>query len=127
MEEWEGCRVYVWKEKFAIVKSKKTHPDAFANVVDKKEITVIVDQTKYDKANAIEAEEGYRMLTFDTTLPFNLVGFIAKVSKALAEEGIPIFVVSSFSTDHILVKEKYLKKTKKALERLGFKVEEEPR
>jgi hypothetical protein len=123
-EYLKNGRVYVWKESFAVIKSKKTHTDAFANIIDKKEITVIMDQSKYDERNIIEIERDWKLLTFDMVLPFGLVGFLAQVSRALAEESISIFAVSSYSTDHILVKEKDLARARKKLESLGCTVEE---
>ena len=56
---------------------------------------------------------------------FGLVGFLAKVSQLLAEEKIPIFVISAYSTDHILVKKKDLEIAKKKLKMLGCIIEEE--
>jgi len=91
--------------------------------VDKKEITVIIEQDKIRKEEIIEIEKDFRVLTFDMRLPFNLVGFIARISNELAKEGIPILVISSYSTDHILLKEKYLSKAIKVLRKLGFKIE----
>ena len=35
-------KVYIWKESFAIIKSKKPFVNAFANIVDKNETIVIV-------------------------------------------------------------------------------------
>jgi hypothetical protein len=32
------------EESFAIIKAKHTHPEAFANITDQYEITVIIDQ-----------------------------------------------------------------------------------
>ena len=117
-------KVYVWKEKFAVIKSKKEYPGAFANIIDKNEITVIVDQSKVKEEDIIEIEKNWKLLTFDMVLPFELVGFLAAVSKVLAEEKISIFAVSAYSTDHILVKEKDLAKAKKRLESLGCKIEQ---
>jgi hypothetical protein len=57
-------------------------------------------------------------------LLFGLVGFLAKVSKVLADEKIPIFVISAYSTDHILVKEKDLAMAEEKLKELGCIVEE---
>ena len=37
-------KVYVWNETFAIVKSKRDYPNAFVNIVDKNETTVIIDK-----------------------------------------------------------------------------------
>ncbi len=121
---FNNCRVIVWKASFAIVKSKSPHPKAFANIIDKKEITVIIKQSMLNEAEAEKTEKDWKILTFDAVLPFGLVGFIARVAKALAEENIPIFVVSAYSTDHLLVKEKHLAKARKKLESLGFDVEE---
>lgn len=116
-------KVYVWKETFAVIKSKKTDPRAFANIVDKNETTVIIDQSKFDVKNVIEIERDWKILTFDMVLPFGLVGFLAKVSQALADEKISIFAVSAYSTDHVLVKEKDLLKATQKLRKLGLVVE----
>lgn len=118
-------KVYVWEETFAIVKAKKAISDAFAVIQDKNEITVIIDQSKVnDNEDIIQIERGWKILTFDVVLPFELVGFLAKVSKALEEEKISIFVISAYSTDHILVKEKDLSKAIEKLKALGCKVEQ---
>ena len=116
-------KVYVWKETFAVVKSKKTYPSAFANIIDKNETTVIIDQSNFNEKDAIEIEKDWKILTFDMVLPFGLVGFMAKVSQTLADEKISIFAISAYSTDHVLVKEKDLNKAIKKLENLGCIVE----
>jgi len=121
---FKNGKVYVWKETFAIIKSKKPFVNAFANIIDKNEITVIVEQSKYDDENVIEIEKDWKIITFDMILPFGLVGFLARVSKVLADEKIPIFAISAYSTDHILVKEKDLARAEKKLKELGCVVEE---
>jgi hypothetical protein len=120
---FKGMKVIVWKETFAVAKSRKPIEDAFAVIQDKKEITVIAEQSKINGEDVIEAKGGWRILTFDTVLPFDLVGFLAKISRALAEENISILAISSFSTDHILVREKDLDRAIEKLESLGFSVE----
>src|SRR3989344_4642667 len=88
-------KFYIWKESFAIVKSNKPLPNAFAVIKDKNEITCVVEQSKIkDRKSVIKIENGWKIITFDIILPFGMVGFIAKISKALAEEGISIFVIS---------------------------------
>ena len=121
---FKNGKVYIWKETFAIIKSKKPFMNAFANIVDKNEKTVIIEQSKYDEENVIEIEKGWKILTFDMILPFELVGFLAKVSKVLTDEKIPIFVISAYSTDHILVKEKDLARAEEKLKELGCVVED---
>jgi len=121
---FKNGKVYVWKETFAIIKSKKPYPNAFVNITDKNEITVIIEQSKYNNKDVIEIEKDWKILTFDMVLPFGLIGFLAKVSKVLADEKIPIFVVSAYSTDHILVKEKNLTRAEEKLKELGCIFEE---
>jgi hypothetical protein len=117
-----NCKFYIWKENFAIVKAKRIRPDAFANIIDKNEITLVIEQGKINKKEIIEIEKNWKILTFDVVLPFGLVGFLATVSKALADERIGIYVISAYSTDHILIKGKDIVKAKKKLKRLGCKV-----
>ncbi len=115
-------KVYIWKETFAVIKAKRTHPRAFANIRDKTEITVIIEETQYHAEDVLEVEPGWKIITFDMVLPFGLVGFMARVSGALAEAGISLFAISAFSTDHILVKKENLSRSIDILENMGFSV-----
>jgi len=120
---FKNGKVCVWKETFAIIKARKPNSNAFANIIDKNETTMIVEQSKCDAENIIEIEKDWKILTFDMVLPFGLVGFLAKVSKVLADEKIPIFAISAYSTDHILVKEKDLIRAEEKLKELGCTIE----
>jgi hypothetical protein len=59
-------------------------------------------------------------------LPFDTVGFISRISSALANAKIPILVFSSYSTDHILVRENYVERVVDILKDLGFVVRSTP-
>jgi hypothetical protein len=120
LDKPKNKKVKLWEESFSIVKAKKNIPNAFAVVKDKNEITVIIDSSKVNDNETLQIEADWKLLTFDLILPFSEVGFIAKISQALAKAKISIFVISSFSTDHILVKEIDLQKTVKVLEQLGY-------
>jgi hypothetical protein len=52
-----------------------------------------------------EISSGWRLITFDVVLEHNLVGFMAAVSRELANVGVSIFALSAFERDHILVQE----------------------
>jgi len=65
-------------------------------------------------------EHGWRALQVGAQLDFNLVGVIAGISAALAAQNIPIFVLSTYHTDYILVKEHKLDKAVTALEEAGY-------
>lgn len=118
--------VYVWKETFAVAKTKKPLEGAFAVIQDRNEITAVIDQTKLEayRENVIESDTGWKVITFDMILPLNMVGWLAELSSELAGEGISILIVSAYSTDHVLVKEGDLSKALVKLQSLGCRVKE---
>jgi hypothetical protein len=84
------------------------------------ETTVVAPESV--ELDSYEEVHGFRMISFTTELPFELVGFIRYVSAALTEDGIPIFVLSSFSTDHLLIRASDVEKAVQRLERAGFEL-----
>lgn len=74
---------------------------------------------------AFEEEEGFRGMRVSGTLDFALIGVIFNLSKVLAEEKISIFVVSTYNTDYILVKQSNLERAISALQQNGHEVVEE--
>lgn len=58
-------------------------------------------------SDAICVEKSYKAFRVAGSLDFDLTGIISKISDVLANNGIPIFVVSTFDTDYVLVKEEY--------------------
>ena len=115
---FKNGKVYIWKETFAIIKSKKPYLNAFANIIDKNETTVIIEQSKYSDEDIIEIEKDWKILTFDMILPFGLVGFIAKVSQVLADEKIPIFAISAYSLIIFWLKKNTWQELKRSLKSL---------
>ena len=47
----------------------------------------------------------FRLITFNIVLDLSIVGFMAVVSRRLADEGVSIYVLSTYLRDHILVNE----------------------
>ncbi|MFA5077245.1 MAG: ACT domain-containing protein [Candidatus Micrarchaeia archaeon] len=116
-------KAYVWRQTFAVMSAKRIVPDAFAVVRDKNEITVVIEQSKLKKLkpeDVLNVERNWKIITFDGVMDFNVVGFLARIAKALAEEGISIFAISSYSTDHVLVKAKNVSNALQKLEKIGF-------
>jgi hypothetical protein len=76
---------------------------------DKEEITLVVEEAVWRKIEprfpGAVAQEGRRMIRFDTVLDFSVVGFIAEISRALAEADISILSISTYRTDAVLVHE----------------------
>jgi len=121
-EYFRHGRILVAAETYAIVKSRRACSGAFAIIRDMNETSCIVEESRLRSQKFLGIEGDWRRITFDMILPFTLIGFFAHVSGALAREGIPIFTVSGYSTDHIFVKNKDLDRAVKALVTLGFSV-----
>ncbi len=68
-------------------------------------------------------EGPWRRLEVAGPLDFALTGILAGLAAPLAEAGLPIFVVSTFDTDHLLVREEDLDGAIRALEATGHRVE----
>lgn len=64
-----------------------------------------------------KAERGFVALRIAGTLDFNFVGVIARLTGALADAGVPVFVISSFETDYLLVKAEHQDRAIEALVR----------
>ena len=65
------------------------------------------------------ANRGWRCLKVDGPLDLSLTGVLAALAVPLAEARIGIFVVSTFDTDYLLVKEHALTKTIAVLDEAG--------
>lgn len=73
-------------------------------------------------ANVIQREDGWKGLRIQGTFDFSLVGILAKLSAILADNAIPIFAISTYNTDYILIKDEYYQKALDALERSGYRI-----
>jgi uncharacterized protein len=84
--------------------------EGFVSVTrDKDEITLILAEARWQAIAAqfpeAQVQLGRRMIRFDTVLDFSLVGFIAEISRALADADISILSLSTYRTDAVLVPE----------------------
>lgn len=71
----------------------------------------------------IKCERDWRILKIQGPLDFSLVGILSKISTLLAQNNISIFVVSTYDTDYILVKEANIEKTIKLMIENGYDIE----
>jgi hypothetical protein len=70
----------------------------------------------------VKAEKEWRALKAEGPLDFSAIGIIASLAVPLAAEGISLFVVSTFDTDYILVKQERLEAATAALARAGHRI-----
>ena len=74
-----NAKAYIWKETFAIIKTDRNFPDAFAVIADKDEITVIIDQEKLSKNLINESEKNWKILTLDIIFPMDTIGILSRI------------------------------------------------
>lgn len=60
------------------------------------------------ESNGVHENKGWKVLRITGPLDFSLVGIIAGLTSILKDEGIPLFVISTYETDYILVKNENL-------------------
>ncbi len=86
---------------------------------DPHEVTLVVEEDDWRAMRHVvrdaRVEGGWRLLTFDVVLPWDLVGFLAHVTKILAEAGVSVGALTAFSRDHLLVKQDNLPRALLAL------------
>jgi hypothetical protein len=70
----------------------------------------------------VRCEAGWRILKVAGPLEFSLTGILLAVATPLAETGVSIFVISTFDTDYVLVKEENVDRAVTALEAAGHGV-----
>ena len=84
------------------------------------ELSVVCTQA--DVPRSVRHEPDWRCLQVQGPLPFSLIGVLADLSATLARAGIPIFVLSTFDTDYLLVKQETLPQTLAALRQEGHHI-----
>ncbi len=95
-------------------------PDApFMLLRDEHEVTLLLEETDWRTMRHVvrdaRVEGGFRLLTLDIVLAWNVVGYLARVSDILARAGISVGALSAFSRDHLLIKQDDLPQALRAL------------
>ena len=71
----------------------------------------------------VKAQPGWKALAVAGPLDFSMIGVLASLASPLAEAGIPVFVISTFDTDYLLVSSEHLKKTIMVLKKAGHEID----
>ena len=115
-------KIKVQKGCFAMVKAKTKNQNAFAQIFDGTELTLFIEQSFLDNENIIEGEKDLKILTFDMKFQFETYGVIAEITTLLAGASISIFLLSGFSTDHLVIQNADYKKAIAIFKELGFQI-----
>lgn len=72
---------------------------------------------------AIAREDGWRAFRLESPLDFSLTAVLAPIASILGDARVPIFAVSTFNTDYILVKSEDLGRSLALLSAAGYETE----
>ena len=82
----------------------------------------LVCKTVDTPQNIINREDGWRGFRIEAILDFSLIGILSKISTILAENKIGIFVVSTYNTDYVFVKDNSYEKAMNILSDAGYTI-----
>ena len=116
-------------------------PDAFSvckvadySLVDRETMFCFTGRTDAERSlvcrtqdvpdNATAREDGWRAMRITGTLNLSLIGVLAGISAVLAENGIGIFVLSTYDTDYILTKQKTYARALQLLAQAEYQIAE---
>src|SRR5262245_30133452 len=85
------------------------------------ELSIVCPQSHVP--DGVQSERDWRCLQIAGKLAFSMVGILASLLTPLAEAGISVFFVSTFSTDYVLVKQTDLEKALSALDAAGHAIQ----
>lgn len=87
------------------------------------ELSLVVDEASVPEG--VTAERGWRALAVRGPLDFGLTGVLASLAAPLADAGVPVFVLSTYDTDWILVQEARLAAAVASLRDVGHAVHDD--
>ncbi|MDT5261027.1 MAG: uncharacterized protein QOC61_31 [Acidobacteriota bacterium] len=86
---------------------------------DRFEVTLLLEEADWRSmrhaTRDARVESGFRLVTLDIELAWNVVGFLARVTEILSGAGISVGALSAFSRDHLLIKQDDLGKALRVL------------
>lgn len=116
----KDMRLQILKDTFSVCKVKRVDDinmnSDFLFIGKTDEEISVVCKSNHTPSNYTDMEEDWKCIKIIGTLDFSLIGILSKITTILAENKIGIFVVSTYNTDYILVKENNIEKAKTALE-----------
>jgi uncharacterized protein len=81
------------------------------------ELTIVCPD--YMAPNNVQQELGWRCIRVQGQMKLGEVGVLAAISEPLAEAQVPLYAISTFNTDYVLVMEEHLVNAVQALQKAG--------
>jgi hypothetical protein len=92
----------------------------FSVILTPDELSVVCPESLVPEG--VRAEKGWRALRVAGTIDLSVIGVLASLTAPLAEAGVPLFALSTFDTDYLLVREHDLGRAIEALAACGHVV-----
>ena len=86
-----------------------------------RELSVVAEEGACPAADA--EDPGWRGLYVDGPIPFDLTGVVAGLTSVIAAAGLPVFVLSTFDSDLLLLRGDSLDQSLRALRDAGYRVQ----
>lgn len=91
------------------------------------EITMLLTQERWAQVAPVFLDpavsgENLRVVTLDSDVPLEAVGYISTLTGALARADVPVAVFSAFSCEHLLVRHRDLARCLEVLQKAGAEV-----
>ncbi len=94
--------------------------DLLAFIRTRTELSIVCREAEVP--DGITVEPGWRVLKVAGPLDFSMLGVLSSIAGPLAEASVSIFVLSTYETDYILVKNNDLRAAIQALQRAGHRI-----
>jgi uncharacterized protein len=101
----------------AAIPAWATAQPLFAITRTAQELSIVCQQTLVPQD--VQQQAGWRVFEVEAPLDFALTGVLASLARPLADAGIPIFVLSTYDTDYLLVSQAKLEPAQAALRAAG--------
>lgn len=115
-QEFSVCQV----EDYSLVNLDSEY--SFIGKTDEEKSLVCI--TSEVPSNVIQCDDGWKAFRIEGVLDFSLIGILSKIATVLADNGIPIFAVSTYNTDYLLIKKEKYEMAIRALENAEYKIVE---
>jgi len=83
----------------------------------------LVCPSAYVPGDCLKREDGWRGMRIQGILDFSMTGILAGIAGTLAAHKIPLFALSTYNTDYVLVKEENLPAAREALWTAGYEMQ----
>jgi hypothetical protein len=120
-----GLRLSLLPGRFAVVRldahaalpAASATEDLWSVTRTRDELSLVCDEAQIPAGARVE--RGWRAFALEGPIPFEQTGVIAGLTAPLAADGIPVFVLSTFDTDYLLVRETHVERTRDVLVRVA--------